>query len=99
MSCLLLITLAAVQAAAKSQEAPGSDPSELALRATLALAQRRCAYLRCSNMAGESEAKLRPRRCSGCATVRYCSEACSRAHWQAHKAACRRLQAQRAAVG
>ena len=24
--------------------------------------------------------------------MRYCSEACSRAHWRAHKAECRRLQ-------
>lgn len=38
------------------------------------------------------------RRCGGCRSVRYCSEACCRAHWQAHKAECRRLQAQRAAA-
>ena len=28
----------------------------------------------------------------GCGTVRYCSEACCKAHWRAHKAECRRLQ-------
>ena len=39
------------------------------------------------------------RRCGGCAAVRYCSEACSRAHWRAHKAECRRLQAEQRADG
>lgn len=39
------------------------------------------------------------RRCGGCRVVRYCSEACSRAHWKQRKAACRRLQAQQAAAG
>lgn len=34
------------------------------------------------------------RRCAGCAMVRYCSEACSCAHWKAHRAVCRRLQAE-----
>ena len=38
------------------------------------------------------------RRCGGCGTVRYCSEACSRAHWKAHRAECRRLQADQAAA-
>ena len=39
------------------------------------------------------------RRCGGCRAVRYCSEACCRAHWKSHKAECRRVQAQRAAAG
>ena len=38
------------------------------------------------------------RRCGGCGTVRYCSEACCKAHWRAHKAECRRLQAAAVAV-
>ena len=38
------------------------------------------------------------RRCGGCGAVRYCTEACSRAHWQTHKAECRRLQAEKAAA-
>ena len=38
------------------------------------------------------------RRCAGCATVRYCSAACSRAHWREHRAECRRLQAEQAAA-
>ena len=37
------------------------------------------------------------RSCGGCHVVRYCSEACSRAHWRAHKAECRHLQAAGAA--
>ena len=39
------------------------------------------------------------RRCGGCGSVRYCSEACSRAHWRAHKAGCQRLQAAAKAGG
>ena len=35
------------------------------------------------------------RRCGACGSVRHCSEACSRAHWKAHRADCRRLQAER----
>lgn len=96
-----------MQAAAASQAAADSESSQEGtaeaganqeLRATLALGQRRCAHLRCTNLVGASEAEMRPRRCGGCGTLRYCSEACSRAHWRAHRAACRRLQAQRGAV-
>ena len=39
------------------------------------------------------------KRCSGCGAVRYCSAKCSKAHWRAHKAECRRLQAERGAAG
>jgi hypothetical protein len=35
------------------------------------------------------------RECSGCGTVRYCGKACQKAHWPAHKPACKRLQAAR----
>ena len=38
------------------------------------------------------------RLCGGCGTVRYRSEACSRAHWREHRAECRRLQAEQAAA-
>ena len=38
------------------------------------------------------------RLCGGCGTVRYCSEACSRADWCEHRAECRRLQAEKAAA-
>ena len=32
--------------------------------------------------------------CSGCRSVRYCGPACQKLHWQAHKAECRRIQAE-----
>jgi hypothetical protein len=36
--------------------------------------------------------------CSGCRSVRYCSPACQRSHWKAHKKACRLQQAVAAAA-
>ena len=39
------------------------------------------------------------RLCGGCGTVRYCSEACSHAHWREHRAECRRLQAEQQKAG
>ena len=48
---------------------------------------RTCANPSC----GASGAGLR--RCADCGSVLYCSAACQRAHWKAHKAECRRLQA------
>jgi hypothetical protein len=35
------------------------------------------------------------RECTGCGTVRYCGKACQKAHWPAHKPACKRLQPSR----
>jgi len=52
---------------------------------------RMCAAPGCGAMRGL-------KRCGGCGTVRYCSEACSRVHWREHRAECRRLQAERAAA-
>ena len=60
-------------------------------------ALRRCANVRCTNLSGPSEAALRVKLCTGCRTVRYCSEACSQADWQAHRLACRLLRRQREA--
>ena len=37
-------------------------------------------------------------RCGGCGTVRYCGEACCKAHWREHRADCRRICAERAAA-
>jgi hypothetical protein len=31
--------------------------------------------------------------CTGCLQARYCAEACQQAHWQAHKADCKRRRA------
>lgn len=50
-----------------------------------------CATPGCGNARGL-------RLCSGCGTVRYCSEACSKAHWRQHRQECRRIQAERAAA-
>jgi len=41
----------------------------------------------------ETEVQLHP--CSGCWSARYCGSACNAAAWPAHKAECRRLQAER----
>jgi hypothetical protein len=32
---------------------------------------------------------LKMKKCGGCRAVRYCSEACQRQHWRAHKVDCR----------
>jgi hypothetical protein len=64
----------------------------VALRCAHAVAELGCANLRCANLAGDPGA--RGRRCGGCHLVRYCSEACSRADWEVHKATCRLLQRQ-----
>lgn len=62
------------------------DRQEAALRQARALgAARRCGNLRCSNLAGVSEAHLRTWKCSGCHTVRFCSAECSKAAWRTHK--------------
>ena len=53
-------------------------------------APRICAAPGCSATSGL-------RRCGGCGTVRYCSAACSHAHWREHRAKCWRLQAEQAA--
>ena len=71
------------------QPAAGAD--ELALRRARALALRTCANPACTQLAGDSEAALKGRRCSGCRLVRYCCEGCSKQDWQKHKRACRLL--------
>ncbi len=60
-------------------------------RATIIRRPRVCAAPGCGATRGL-------KRCGGCGTVRYCSEACSRVHWREHKAGCRRLQGERAAA-
>lgn len=67
---------------------------QLAERRARALALLKCANPRCSRLEGASEAAApRGRLCSGCRTVRFCSEACSQQEWPQHRAACRLLRA------
>lgn len=40
-----------------------------------------CSHLRCTSLAGVSEAALHTQLCSGCRRVRYCSRECQRAAW------------------
>lgn len=96
---LLLPALQAAAAAAEGRpegsvvaRQPAADApaplggQQLALRQARALGTaRRCGNLRCSNLAGVSEAHLRTRKCSGCHTVRFCSAGCSKAAWRTHK--------------
>ena len=74
------------QAAAAALGSLGSPASEQAQRP-----RRTCDAPGCDATSGL-------RRCGGCGTVRYCGEACCRAHWKAHRGECRRLQAERAAA-
>ena len=69
------------------EAAPAESAAPAAPPPTLPAAPRVCAAPGCGATHGL-------RRCGGCGTVRYCSAACSRAHWRAHKAECRRLQAE-----
>ena len=85
----------AAEAADEAQQAQrGVDLAE-------ALAARACAHAACTtvaaSVAGEGAAEPKPKRCSGCLLVRYCGAACQKADWRAHKAACKEVQARRAA--
>ena len=70
--------------AAAKQPAGGSQPK--------AQPPRVCAAPGCDATRGL-------RRCGGCGMMRYCGEACSRAHWREHRAQCRRLQAEQQQQG
>lgn len=61
----------------------GSQPAAAAAVPVHPLAPKVCAAEGCGATSGL-------KRCGGCASVRYCGAACSRAHWPAHKAECRR---------
>jgi len=85
-------------AASSSASPPGPPaalPPELAVTRAQALAARTsCANPRRANLSGPSEAAQRGKRCGGSCGLRYCSEACSRADWRVHRAACRLLRQQ-----
>jgi len=94
----------AVGAATLPELSRGAEPPEWATEDLGGPAQqiealataRRCANLRCSNLAG-SDAELPSKACAGCQTARYCSLACSHADWRQHKPLCRQLAAQKKA--
>ena len=83
---------AAHWAALAAEEAGEGRQGELALRAARARALRPCANLRCTNVQGASEARLRGRRCGGCGVARFCSEACMLEAWAEHRADCTLLR-------
>ncbi|KAL4430721.1 hypothetical protein ABPG75_005977 [Micractinium tetrahymenae] len=97
----------AMQLLPRLEAAAAAGTQERAVQRCLALSQRKCAYLGCTNVAllagplpGVPPADApRPRRCGGCRRVRYCSEECCRADWRAHRRACRALAAQAEAAG
>ncbi len=89
-------TAAAAAAAAAAAEAATAAAAAAAAAAAPARHSRPPAPRICAAPGCGATHSLR--RCGGCGTVRYCSEACCKAHWRAHKAECRRLQAERAAA-
>jgi hypothetical protein len=54
-----------------------------------------CWNLQCTDHSGPSEAQLPTKRCAGCKVARYCSPACHKAHWPAHRASCKAAMAAR----
>ena len=68
-------------------EAALSRPSPEEQR--MALPSVGCWSLQCHNMAAPAEDALSTLKCTGCAIAQYCSAACQKAHWKAHKTACR----------
>ena len=85
-------TEAAVPTGSRSSESTDSQRSAAHSSQRRPHAPRVCAAPDCGATTGLH-------LCGGCGTVRYCSKACSCAHWRAHKAECRRLQAERAGAG
>jgi hypothetical protein len=62
--------------------------------------QYACNNPTCSNLSGPQELQLvngRSCMCGGCRVAHYCSRACQRQHWKAHKAVCQAIAAAQAA--
>ncbi|GFR44815.1 hypothetical protein Agub_g6152 [Astrephomene gubernaculifera] len=63
------------------------SPAELRVRGLL----RGCGNPGCANLAGDSEAEVKLKKCGRCGAVGYCCRECQVAHWKAgHKEACGR---------
>ena len=99
LQAMLGCLLPQLEAAVAVRNASGSPVAQqLAVERCAALGARKCANLSCTNAAlllsasNSSAAGSRPRRCGGCRSVRYCSDACCRADWRAHRRACRLAQ-------
>jgi hypothetical protein len=43
----------------------------------------------CGGGCGKGEPEVRLLRCVGCKAQYYCGDACARAHWPSHRAACK----------
>jgi len=55
----------------------------------MALPSVGCWSPRCRNMAAPAEDMLHTSKCVACGAAKYCSAACQKSHWPAHKAACK----------
>ena len=85
------VTLRALSRAASAPPSPNTTAASRPAARQSQRPPRMCAAPGCGATTGLH-------RCGGCGTVRYCSTACSRAHWREHRAECRRLQAEHAAA-
>lgn len=63
-------------------------------RKAKALSHLPCGNLKCTKVVCPWEIQKR-KLCTGCRTLRYCSEACQLADWQDHKQACRLIEKER----
>jgi hypothetical protein len=81
----------ASSSAAGALAATSSAPGQGAAAPAAAAPARACAAC---GVAPEPGGAVRLRLCAGCSAVRYCSAECQRAHWKAHRAACKALQRQ-----
>ena len=51
-----------------------------------------CSNPACLSLVGDSEVKASKKACTACKVVYYCSRECQVAHWDAHKALCKKLR-------
>ena len=101
-SCAAAVRRACSDAAAAAvRDHPSLEPLARAITAVLSVTAESggiapyCGRPGCGLLPGNG---VKLRLCAGCRGVRYCSDGCQRAHWSAHKAACRASAAAAAAV-